>query len=199
MAKNVSLDEYLSRLSARTPTPGGGSAAALTGALAAALFTMAAKYIVKKAKTAGQRNRISAMIRSGENALRRLKKLMSEDEKAYRRLAGEIKKRHPRNILRLYKDAIRVPLEVCGIMAESASKCPELCDYCRASIISDVVEAVVLCEAAFASAKLNVGINLRSIEDPAYKNKINKKIKSGEIKVKKGKKLTLKKAGKILR
>ena len=191
MAEEISLDNYLEKLAAKTPTPGGGSAAALVGALAAALLSMAAKYVSGKAKMPKSQRRISSMIRFNEKALRRLKILMREDEKAYYRLAGEIKCRRPKNILRLYKDAIKVPLEVCGIVAECASGCPELCDYCGTSIISDVAEAVILCEAAFASAKLNVGINLRSIEDPFYKKKVNKSLGSGEIKVKKAKELTI--------
>lgn len=199
MARNISLNEYLNRLAAKTPAPGGGSAAALVGALGAALLAMAAKYTLNKAKTATARSRVLSAAEFSEIALHRLMALMHEDEEAYNRLAREIKKRHPGNMLRLYKAAIDVPMEVCEIASKSATKCLEVCDYCKTSIISDIVEAAVLCEAAFLSAKLNIQVNLCSIEDAAYINRICKKLRNSENKIRKAKELAVRKAQKFLR
>ena len=181
----MTIKEYLNKLADRTPAPGGGSAAALTGALGSALLAMAAKYILKRDE--------------GEDAARRLMTLMREDEKAYGRLAREIKKHRPKKLLRLYKNAINVPLEVCVLSAQSVSRCATICGHCKTSIMSDIVEAVILCEAAFFSAKLNIKVNLRSIEDAAYKNEIGKKLAVEEKKMQKAKKTVLAKARKFLR
>lgn len=189
----MTLKSYLKRLSAKTPAPGGGSAAALTGALGSALFAMAAKYVLKRAKGSPRGEA------EGGSAVRRLMALMREDEKAYYRLAREIKKRRPNKLLKLYKGAINAPLEVCALSAESASKCAAICGCCKTSIMSDIVEAVILCEAAFFSAKLNIKINLRSIEDAVYKNKIGKKLAAEEKKIQKAKKAVLMEARKFFR
>lgn len=181
----MTIKEYLKRLGDKTPAPGGGSAAALTGALGSALLAMSARYVLHRSE--------------GERACRRLITLMSEDEKAYYRLAREIKKCHPKNLLRLYEGAINVPLEICVLSAQSASRCAEICRYCKTSIMSDIVEAVILCEAAFSSAKLNIKINLRSIEDGVYKNKIRRKLAAEEKKIEKAKKTVLMKAQKFFR
>ncbi len=193
------MNNYLKRLSAKTPTPGGGSAAALTAALGAALMSMAAKYVLKSAKAKGARKRIAAISHSGETAMQRLGLLMSKDEKAYLKLAGELKKRRPRNILRLYKDAVGVPLEVCHITAGSIAGCVGLCRYSKTAIISDIAEAALLLESAFLSAQLNVEINLRSIESAAYKDKIRSILRQEGEKVEKAKNFTLANMRKFLK
>jgi len=189
----MTIKEYLNKLADRTPAPGGGSAAALTGALGSALLAMAAKYVLKRAEGSPRGEA------AGVDTAKRLMTLMREDEKAYYRLAREIKKRRPKKLLQLYEGAINVPLEVCVLSAESASKCAAICGYCKTSIMSDIVEAVILCEAAFLSAKLNIKINLRSIEDAAYKNKISRKLAAEEKKIQKAKKTVLEKARKFFR
>lgn len=199
MARKISLSDYLNRLSARTPTPGGGSAAALTAALGAALILMAAKYILKKAKSKKAAKHIRAIIKSNEKALRRLQGLMREDERAYLVLVGELKKNNPKGVLKLYKAAAGVPLEVCGIACDAASHCAGLCAYARSPIISDIAEAAILLESAFLSARSNVDINLGSIEDPAYKDKVAKKLRSGEAKVRSAGKNTLRITRKFLK
>jgi len=188
MAREILLDSYLKKLAAKTPTPGGGSAAALTAALGAALISMAAKYILKRALGRSVCKRVIAISSSSEKALERLELLMNEDEKAYLRLATEIKKRRPKNILGLYKDAVGVPLKVCGITAGLMRGSAELCRYSKTSIISDVAEAALLLEAAFLSAKLNVEINLRSIGSADYKNKIRSALRRDERNMLKAKK-----------
>ncbi len=176
----MTIQKYLTRLSAKTPVPGGGSAAALTGALAAALLSMTAGYALNRAGTAKAREAILSVLRLAKFQLRRLTVLMDKDEAAYHKLAKELRKRGPKNPLKLYKGAIDVPLEVCGTMADIASACRVICGYCKTSIVSDAAEAVVLCEAAFLSARLNVEINLRSIEEPAYKSKVERRLRQAE-------------------
>lgn len=199
MAKKILLGAYLKRLAAKTPTPGGGSAAALTAALGAALLSMSAKYILKRTKTKSVRSKISAISSLNEKAVARLERLMGEDEKAYHRLVSQITRPRPRNILRLYKNAAEVPLEVCGIAASLSPGCVQLCRYANTSIVSDVAEAAYLLEAAFLAARLNVEINLCSINTADYKNKIIKVLRNDERKIIKSKSSTLAIARKSLK
>lgn len=192
MARKIFLDSYLKNLAAKTPAPGGGSAAALAAALGAALVSMAAKYNLKNAEDKYIKKRIMAISDFSEKALHRLTSLMRRDEKAYLKLAGEIKKRRPGRLLSLYKAAGCVPAEVCYIAAETASLAAELSGYSRTSIISDIAEAAVLLESAFFSAKLNVEINLRGMKDAAYKSRAERRLTRAESTVINAKKTALK-------
>jgi formiminotetrahydrofolate cyclodeaminase len=199
MARKILLDEYLKRLADKTPVPGGGSAAALTAALGACLISMSAKYILKKVKGKNAAQDLCAIIRFNEKSLRRLGALMKEDEQAYLRLAMELEKRNPKNLLKLYKDAAAVPLEVCGISVRAVSGCVKLCRCAETMIISDIAEAAILLESAFFCAKLNVEINLGGIKDSAYKGKVERELKMGSRRVRSAKIAALKMVRKFLR
>ena len=170
----TAIGEYLDRLAAKTPAPGGGSAAALVGAIGASLLSMVARYTAKKkALTSAARAKISRISEFAERSSRRLKKLMVEDEKAYSRLSRALAKKAA-NKTRLYKNAAAVPLEACVVIEKALKKCEELSVYRKASIASDLVEAALILEAAFLSAKLNVEINLDGIKDIIYTRKVRK-------------------------
>lgn len=195
----MTIRRYLTRLSAKTPAPGGGSVAALTGALATALLSMTAGYALNRAETVRAREEILSVLRFAKFRMRRLTALMDKDEAAYRKLAKELRTPGSKNLLKLYKGAIDVPLEVCKMMFDTASECRGICGYCKTSIVSDAAEAVVLCEAAFLSAKLNVEINLRSIKDPDYRVKIEKKLRQAEFGIVNAKRAVFKIARNILK
>ncbi len=168
MPKKIYLDGYLDMLAARSPAPGGGSAAALVGSIGMSLVSMAAKYISKK-DGSGNTGRV---IRSSETARRRLRRLMDEDEAAYLRLWKDLKS-GAKNKTNSYKKAVKVPLEVCGLANQGMRWCEYLCRRSRTSIICDVAEAAVLLEAAFLSAALNATINLCGVKDRSYTKRVS--------------------------
>lgn len=182
----ATIGEYLDRLAAQTPAPGGGSAAALVGAIGASLLSMVARYTAKKKiLTSTVRAKISRISEFAERSSRRLKKLMVEDEKAYSRLSRVLAKKAV-NKTRLYKNASAVPLEACVVIEKTLKKCEELSVHCKASIASDLVEAALILEAAFLSAKLNVEINLDGIKDIIYTRKVRKALSRLSASVPKG-------------
>ncbi len=82
--KQVTLASYLEQLSRREPVPGGGSAAALTAALGAALISMAANYSIgRKANTKAVETRLAGIVRASETIRKRLLDLTSLDSQAY--------------------------------------------------------------------------------------------------------------------
>lgn len=165
----MKIDLYLEKLAAKSPAPGGGSAAALAGALGASLLCMTAKYVAVKTED----RRISEIIKSAEKSRRRLRKLMKEDESAYIELSKAIAAKN-KNLGAIYKKAAAVPLEACGVIADCLKKCKELYPYCRTSIKSDLKEAAIILEAGFFSAELNVEANLKGIADAEHKRKIKR-------------------------
>ena len=194
MHYKITIDKYLNELAKKSPVPGGGSAAALTGAIGIGLLSMAARYTAKKSDSGKLRARLSEISKFTEYSRRRLKKLMAEDEKAYLRLSKTLRRcKAKKNITALYKSAANPPLEVCGILKEGLENCISLCAYCRRYLISDLAEAALLMEAGFLSAKLNVDINLAGIKNKRYTKKVRNLLRRQASAVSKAKSQILKK------
>src|SRR5437762_13040191 len=82
------LREYLDDLASVKPTPGGGSTAALSGAMGAALVCMVARLTLGKAEYAAVHAETEKIIQSVEALRARFQVLMSEDMEAYGRLSA---------------------------------------------------------------------------------------------------------------
>lgn len=164
---NCTIKEYLDLLSARTPTPGGGSTAALFGAVACALAEMVVNYsdnknkTIKKAKTALKRQRSLFMA------------LVDEDAVAYKRLISE-------KTQQAYKNASLVPLKVCSLSSHTAWLVENLASLVNERLLSDIDCAKAGFTAAFKAAKVNVFINLKSIKDKKFVNAVKKEISGME-------------------
>jgi formiminotetrahydrofolate cyclodeaminase len=177
----MTIDKYLDKLAARKPVPGGGSAAALVGSLGMSLLSMTAQYAARKTGKGASHGKLLKIIRFSETARRRLRKLMREDEAAYLKLSSAMRSRSAKRMAKLYKNAALVPLEVCEIAREGIKKCAALYPNCSISIVSDLIEAVILLEAAYSSAKLNVMINLPGIKNKALAKKIRNSLRKKDI------------------
>jgi methenyltetrahydrofolate cyclohydrolase len=164
----MTVDRYLDRLAAKTPVPGGGSAAALAGAIGISLLLMTARYMSGKAGGGMPTAELHKLIRFAERSQHRLKKIMAEDEIAYLRLSRRLKKRRSKDISMSYKRAADVPMKACLVLHEGLKKCERLIPHCKTSIASDLAEAAILMEAGFLSAKANVDMNLKEIKDAQY-------------------------------
>jgi len=167
---NCAIKVYLNALSSRTPTPGGGSAAALFGATACALAEMVVNYSDNKNKT----------IKKAKAALKRQRSLfmalMDEDAIAYKKLIKE-------KTQQAYKNASLVPLKVCSLSAHTAWLVENLAGLVNKRLLSDIDCAKAGFTAAFKSAKVNVFINLKSIKDKKFVNAVKKEISNMEKKI----------------
>jgi len=184
---STTIDRYLDKLAEASPIPGGGSAAALVGALGISLLSMVTGYILKRKSGEVPHKRLSEILEFTLASRRCLRRLMDEDEIAYLKLSKG-KKELARDISRLYRRATDVPFEVCTILKEAIKSCEELLSYCRGSIVSDLWEAALLLDAAFLSAELNVEINIHGVRDTAYIKKIHNELSRYKIVVSKIKK-----------
>lgn len=82
--KNYSLTQYLSALSKKEPTPGGGSASALAAATGMGLIIMVAEYSLgRKTNTKSVENRINSIIRQAKQIRDELIKYIDLDAEAY--------------------------------------------------------------------------------------------------------------------
>ena len=172
----MNVDTYLKRLAARSPVPGGGSAAALVGAIGISLLSMVARYTPSKPRGRISDEELKQILRFTSRAQSRLRKLILEDEKAYLNLSRAIKKRKSKGVTQLYKKAANVPMEVCRILEGGLKMCGRLSPYCSKSLTSDLREAAILMEAGFLSAKANVEVNLSGTKSVGYVRKARRSL-----------------------
>ncbi len=156
--KQLTLKAYLEELSKKTPAPGGGSAAALTAALGAALISMVVNYSLGKGRPPAVERKLRQTLRESERLRRRLLELVDLDAQAYLGLVAA-RKGTAAQQARARKRAREVPLEICRRCYESVGLTPLLVREGNRYLLSDVRVAVELLLAAFYSARINVDIN----------------------------------------
>ena len=155
---NSSIRKYLGDLAAKKPAPGGGSAAALAGALAASLLSMVANFTVGKEKYKPYEKEIKKVLKESERIRKRLLQLVDLDVRAYMRVVKTRDKGAKQKKAAL-KKAAAVPKEICQICQEALKLCPVLVKKGNRNLLSDVEVAMEFLLAAFNSALINVRIN----------------------------------------
>ena len=162
------IKAYLDDLAAKSPAPGGGSAAALSASIGVSLMSMVANYTSGNPKYKDCEEKAAYILVKCENYRGELEGLIDEDIEAYNRLAGAVKNSGKDNLDKLYKEAANPPFTVCKITAECLKLCKALAECGNKNLITDVAIAAILLEGAFFSAKFNVYINLKYLKDMDY-------------------------------
>ena len=166
------LRAFSDELSADTPVPGGGSAAAYAGAMGAALAAMVARITVKKESSEALR----AFAEEMDGLRAEFLRFVDEDSAAYARVAAamklprkteEEKAARQEAIQGALLGASRVPLEVARTARRLLDACERAVESASPMTASDVGVGALMAEAALRGAALNVMINLASIKDPA--------------------------------
>jgi formiminotetrahydrofolate cyclodeaminase len=157
--KDKTLQEYLDRLSRREPVPGGGSAAALTAAMAVGLISMAANYSIgRKSNTPAVEKRLAKILTHSESIRLRLLELTSLDSEAYLSVcaARSLDKKAQAQAARV---ACAVPQEICKLCYKAVQLTPYLAKKGNPYLLSDLEVALELLMSAFNSARIMVRIN----------------------------------------
>jgi len=172
-----SLQQYLDQLASGDPTPGGGSAAALNGAMGAALLCMSARFTVGREKYAAFQKNAQLVLEKADALRGLLERLTEEDAVAYAnyRAASALPKGTEEEMATrtaAMREATRasaaVPLQIarhCHRLLELAGT---LAGNCNPYLVSDVVVATHLALAAFRSAVINIRMNLLSLGDAPF-------------------------------
>lgn len=168
-----SLGSYLTRLAASDSTPGGGTAAGLTGAQAAALLSMVCN-LSQGEKFTATRTTIVELERSCEDVRLKMLSLCNDDiavfndvMTAYRlpRTSPVEKEARQKAIQQSLTAAAQVPLAMMKEVSMLLPHADQLARIGNPNLISDVGVAVHLIDASMASARLNVLINARRITE----------------------------------
>lgn len=171
------VDELLSALSSREPTPGGGTAAAVAGAMGAALVEMVVGLTLSKEKLAEVHAAVRVIGEGATAAREQLMELAREDSAAYeavvaaRKLPKESedeKTARSRALDAANRLATEVPMRTARVAVRLLSALPELVEKGNPNAASDAGTAALLLEAASVSALLNVTINLPGVKDPTF-------------------------------
>jgi glutamate formiminotransferase/formiminotetrahydrofolate cyclodeaminase len=175
------INNFLEELASSSPTPGGGSVAALVGALGAALLSMVGNLTIGKNKYIDVEEDFKKIVSKTEKLRMNLSQLVDEDIKVFNEFMAIFKM--PRNTdsekkLRSEKmqeallQAAQVPLETGFKCLDVIFLSEEVAQKGNVNVISDAGVAVLLAEAALESAILNVKINLKMIKDENAKEKL---------------------------
>ena len=173
----ASIEAYLGKLASADPEPGGGSVAALVGALGAGLVTMVCDLTLGKEKFAAVQESVAGIRSQAETLRAELTKLITADADAYAQVAAamklprdteEQKSERARLLQAALKGAAAVPLRVAEAAGEVARLTLPAAEQGNPNAVSDAGVAVLLADAAAQSAALNVKINLGWIEDKDF-------------------------------
>ncbi|MBC8499526.1 MAG: cyclodeaminase/cyclohydrolase family protein [Candidatus Atribacteria bacterium] len=180
------IHNFLEELASNSPTPGGGSVAALAGALGAALISMVGNLTIGKKKYEDVEEDIKKIISSSEKLRYELSQLIEEDVKAFNNFMAtykmpketeDEKKIRAEKIQESLIEAAKVPLTVAYKCLEVLSLSKEVAEKGNINVISDAGVAALMAEAALESAILNVKINLIMIKDEKVKKELSSSIK----------------------
>ena len=160
---------FTNRLAARQPIPGGGGAAALIGALAAALCSMAGNYSTDKKSAEGHEEELRAAIDKAEELRMRLLTLVDADAEAFAPLAAAWKL--PKDevgkaaLQQATLDACIAPMDMLQSCAELVPALETIRRYGAKSLQSDVGCAASALAAALECAGMNLLVNTRLLDD----------------------------------
>jgi len=202
-----SIKQYLDDLASRSPAPGGGSSAALAGAMGAALISMVLNFTIGNEKYDSFEETAREMLAKSENLRKGFINFFDEDIKSYDLVskayklpkdtaADNIKRKQ--EIKEALKQATLTPLRICQHSVEALKLCPRLAEKANKNLICDVAVPVRLLEAAFYSAKINVVMNQKNIEDEEFNKDITKQLSALEKELLRHKEVSRKAVSRIL-
>lgn len=177
MFENQKISEFLDTLASDSPAPGGGSAAALGGALGAGLVSMVANLTIGKEKYKDSWSEMESVLKQSETLRTEFVSLMNEDTEAFNSFMKAMKM--PRDtdgqkaerreaIAEASKTATEAPLRTLEKCAELASLAGKAVKLGNRNAVSDGGSAALLAEAAGKAAAYNVRINLPGITDEEF-------------------------------
>lgn len=178
---SMSVTQLLDAFASSAPTPGGGSASALSGAIGASLLAMVAALPKTKTGDAAERTALDASVKALTELRHKLAALIDEDSRAYdlvtaayRQPKGTDEEKAARKaaIQSAMHAATETPLETMRACEAAMRESAVVAQNGNANAASDVWVALELLNAGLRGAQKNVAINLGSLSDEAYKDDV---------------------------
>lgn len=181
MIQDFTVSSFLEQLSSKSPTPGGGGAAGLGGAVGTALGEMVVNLTLGKKKYAEVEEEMQSILHSLSQIREEFMRLADEDAAVFAPLADayalpsateEEKKKKSEILEDLLVSAALVPLSVMELCLKALEHMEVLAVKGSRLAVSDVGVGVQMIRAALLGAKMNVLINTKTM--------VNRK-KAGEL------------------
>lgn len=190
MLSDLTIRAYLENTGSKSPTPGGGCAAALCGALAASLGEMVANLTIGREKYSD----VDAEMTGFRNKLNRYREKLlldiDRDKRAYEKVmdAYDLPKDPEQEMSRksaiqvALKEAAMVPFDVANDAIQLLGLLEKVVKKGNKNAVTDGITGVLLSRSAAMAAILNVKINLSEIKDSAFKETLEKEVEALEKK-----------------
>ncbi len=186
------LKKYIDDLASRNSVPGGGSAAALAGAIGIALSSMVANFTIANVQYKSKHQRMKKLLKKNELLRKKIQLLIDKDVVVFLKLQDVMKipkvsRQRAALIQKRLQEAANIPHEICRICWDAMNLAADITKIGNINLVSDSGGAVHLLDAAFKSAELNVKINLKYIQDKGFIRKKKKELKMMSVFMDKGK------------
>ena len=177
----LSCTDFAAALAAKESVPGGGGAAALVGALSAALCSMAANFTAGKKKYAACEGDIQRILVEAEALRRCLLELVEADAAGFEPLAKAyaIPKEDPDRDAVMEKatlQACAAPMEMLFVCGDVLQLLQELLEKGSRLLLADVGCGAYLCKAALESAALSVFVNTGALQNREMAAKLEQQV-----------------------
>lgn len=180
MTKNTTIAAFLDDLASERPTPGGGGAAAICGAIGAALVSMVANLTIGKKNYEAVSEELKSVNAKAEALRAELTQAIEDDVAAFNAVMGayglpratdEEKAKRTAAIQAALRDATLAPLRAVKACYEVIRLSAAVADKGNLNVISDAGVAALAAHAGLRSAALNVFINAKAIKDREFAEK----------------------------
>lgn len=175
--REMTIPAFVEELASSSPAPGGGSIAALGGALAAGLSSMVGELTLGRAKYAAVQGDMEALAARGKEIASKLLLLIDEDTDAFNAFMAamklpkdtdEQKAVRKEAMQKAAKGTAEVPLKTLGLCVQASKLALEAIEKGNANAVTDAATAGQFARAAALAASYNVRVNLLSIKDEAF-------------------------------
>jgi glutamate formiminotransferase/formiminotetrahydrofolate cyclodeaminase len=182
----MNVREFCNEVASESPAPGGGSVAALMGALGASLGGMVANLSAGKRGWDDKLEYFSDWAVKGQGLKDELLALVDEDAAAFNKVmdafalpkgSEEEKSARAAAIEEATKRAAEVPLKVMETAAKSYPLLAEMAEKGNPASVSDVGVGALATRACIEGAALNVRINLQQLKDEKFKSALIEKLR----------------------
>jgi len=185
LLKDMTLDSFSGKLAANTAAPGGGSAAALSGALGAALVSMVCGLTIGKKGYEEHEDDLKSVLSQSEELRVKLGNAVDVDASAYGMVMDafslpkqteEEKEARKNAIQKAFREACESPRKTSLWCLEVLRLCAFISGKVNVNAVSDLGVGATQALAGLEGAAMNVLINLPSIKDEDYTDEVREEV-----------------------
>lgn len=191
MFADLTVKEFLEKTASNSPVPGGGSIAALSASVSAALSGMVANLTIGKKGYEDKEVRMKEIAEKASAYREKFLEDIDRDSNSFNKVmeafsmpknTDEEKEARKAAIQEGMKGAALVPLEIAEDAYNIMSICEEVVVNGNQNAVTDGAVAAMMARTAVLSALYNVKINLGSIKDESFVEELSQKVSDLEVK-----------------